>query len=192
MKNFICLILLYIFIFSFTAFTVHSQVRDSISIADTTEKRTAWNNVYLEIGGSNVELSLNYEHLFNDNWSVRIGLTPRFRPGALTLLGGSYLIGSGSHKFEIGASGSIFTPPYYDNALLFFSGIIGYRYQPKSGGFFFRAAFTPLVFNSATITQDGRLIFSPIGSPPQYTPYPQDLYTSPILPWIGISLGGTF
>ncbi len=110
--------------------------------------------------------------------------------GANLVCTASHLIGSGNHKLEIGGGFTAFIPPLYGTGLGMLAGILGYRFQPKGGGFLFRIAFTPLIFHNVTLLQGGGLSIAPIG----YTtndPGP-GIYSSPLLPWIGLSLGGTF
>jgi hypothetical protein len=166
------------------------------------------NNVYLELAGSNFGGSINYERLISDDWSIRIGGYPYVRTdstanqyyrdtnqpllGANIVCTASYLIGPGNHKLEIGGGFTCFIPALYGTGLGMLAGIIGYRFQPKGGGFLFRIAFTPLIFDNVTIFQGGGLGITPIGSKKSFQSSSSDIYSFPVLPWIGISLGGTF
>jgi hypothetical protein len=208
MKRLIYSTLLCFFFATCTTISAYSQVRDSLFIADSAAKRTAWNNAYLEAAGSNWQYSFNYERLISDDWSLRIGVYPYDRRNSnsnadstaidRSLLGltvvctASHLIGPGSHKLEIGGGFMCFIPPLNGDGLGALAGIIGYRYQPKGGGFLFRAGFTPLIFKSATFSKDFGLSFIPLGSQKTLQTLSTDIYSFPVLPWLGISFGGTF
>ena len=208
MKRLIYSTLLSLFFTACTVISAYSQVRDSLFIADSAAKRTAWNNVYLELAGSNFGASINYERLISDDVCIRIGAYPYGRTdstasqyyrdtrqplfGANVVCTASYLIGPGNHKLEIGGGFTCFIPPLYGDGLGMLAGIIGYRFQPKGGGFLFRIAFTPLIYNNVTIFQGGGIGVTPIGAQKTFSSSSTDIYSFPVLPWIGISLGGTF
>ncbi|MCS7150923.1 MAG: hypothetical protein NZ928_00855 [Endomicrobia bacterium] len=107
------------------------------------------NSVYVEFLGTGLGFSLNGETLIKSNLSLRVGLAYAIW-GAGYILSSTYLIGKDKNHFEVGLSLS-----YMSFASLFGGGtssqlipggILGYRYQPKkTGGFFFRATFTPFV-----------------------------------------------
>ena len=131
--------------------------------------RDANNSLYLELGGSGVVYSLNYERFVRDDVSLRVGFGYVSLQGA-DIDGGtvtadialltvpvtvSYLgIGAGSHRLELGAGAlyaDITGATSSDGAKAFGSGsgvvgtaIAGYRYVRAGGGLTFRAAFTPL------------------------------------------------
>jgi hypothetical protein len=214
MKRFIYSTLLCLILAACTGISAYSQVRDSLFIADSAAYRTAWNNAYLEAAGSNWTYSFNFERLVSDDWSLRFGFYVYDRTNSIgvidsngqqslsqiqgTRLGSqlvctaSHLIGPGSHKLEIGGGFMCFIPPLYGDGLGALAGIIGYRYQPKGGGFLFRAGFTPLIFKSATFSKDFGLSFIPLGSQRTLQTLSTDIYSFPVLPWLGISFGGTF
>ncbi len=98
---------------------------------DTVQVRTARNAVYLELLGSGFLGSLNYERIFSEYISIRVGLS--YVP--VTMI--NFTLG-GSSKFEAGI-GMI----YFSKEGVKPSITIGYRYQPYAQGFFFRA--TPVV-----------------------------------------------
>lgn len=122
------------------------------------------NAVYLEIGGSAVVPSLNYERRVSDDWYGRIGAsvvtgesasgTDRTFVIPVTAswvsrrtsnhhleLGGGVTIAAGDRQdlYDIGDEGEFST--------VLATGIVAYRYQRPAGGFQFRAALTPVVGN---------------------------------------------
>lgn len=148
-------------------------------------KRSAANVLYIEGLGNGGLYSLNYERLFADVVSLRVGFS--YAAGTSTLSGGgstsssswtwltvpvmvNYLgIGNDRHHLELGAgilflhvTGSTSTTSFAEGGAVGGTATLGYRLQPREGGFVFRAGFTP--------------IFGRGG----------------ILPWGGISLGGAF
>jgi hypothetical protein len=71
---------------------------------------------------------------------------------------------------------------------------IGYRYQPKNGGFFARATLTPAV---AMVNYDGMLV--EYGSRQKHTSFSgftffreAAFFPFRVFPWAGISFGYTF
>jgi hypothetical protein len=118
---------------------------------------------YVEIGGSAVVPSVNYERRLNERWAGRIGLS--FVTGEssggrdttvvvpLTVswishpasnhhleLGGGITIARGDRQdlYDIGDDDQKFSA-------VLATGIIGYRYQKPGRGFQFRSALTPVV-----------------------------------------------
>jgi hypothetical protein len=139
--------------------------------------RTARNAFYLELGGNAILYSLNYDRLFTDRVSGRVGVMffgaadKDSSAGVVaTPIMASYLWGEGNSRFETGAglllvSGGIDNVEGYEDEG--FGGAagtatLGYRYQRPAGGFVFRAGVTP--------------VFSLDG----------------IAPWFGISFGYSF
>jgi hypothetical protein len=133
------------------------------------EARQANNSLYVELGGSGALYSLNYERFVLDDVALRIGfgyvsLTGSTINGATVTadvslvtipVTASYLgIGSGNHRLELGGgavyasiSGAIDstgTKAFGSASGVVGTAIVGYRYTRPSGGFTFRAAFTPL------------------------------------------------
>jgi hypothetical protein len=126
-----------------------------------TEAR-AQNAVYLELGGNGGLYSVNFDRRVADALAVRVGIatwtvedlflgdeaqvsivsvpvTVSWVPAASNRgveVGGGVLLGSRSREeaFEGGETSAGFVS---------LTGILGYRYQPASGGFMFRVAFTP-------------------------------------------------
>ena len=121
-------------------------------------KPPAKNQVYLELGGCGLTYSINYERLVSENIALRggIGITPGwfFVDGTMFTIPvtGSYLIGEGSSKLELGLGATyitfsdveIFGLPTGSSSFIAFDGIIGYRGGHPSGGFVFRIAFNPM------------------------------------------------
>ncbi len=128
----------------------------------------AKNSFYIEGLGNGLVYSLNYDRLFMERkktiLAARIGASwfpsggGNYRIGALGEL--NLLYGKGKHFLETGLGLSyMYLDDYYwltdeqgtvlevvDQKLhwLFATGRFGYRYQKPEGGFFFRAAFTPV------------------------------------------------
>ena len=116
------------------------------------------NQVYLELGGCGLTYTLNYERLLSKKFALRggIGITPGllFVDGTIFTipLTGSYLIGEGYSKLELGLGATymtttdvdIFGLPAGSSSLIAFDGIIGYRGGSPNGGFIFRIAFNPM------------------------------------------------
>jgi hypothetical protein len=156
---------------------------------------TAKNFVYVEALGSGGLFSINYDRLFSPTWAVRVGfsaLSPTisnldagvatFTKLSLTTIPitSAYLINfpDSPHHFELGGGITILLGSLtvdVSNAGYTFTALNGaggqllaaYRFQPKYGGFSFRAAFTPF------------FVAVP-GLPPI------------AFPWGGVSFGGTF
>ena len=121
------------------------------------------NSLYIEIFGSGGLYSLNYDRLFTDNIGARIGFMYLaadwfgfFSDVEIFLIPTTlnYLVGTGKHKFELGAgpvfiSGStgIFGSDQVSGSGVAWTGTIGYRYQKENGGFMWRVGFTPFFGN---------------------------------------------
>ena len=144
----------------------------------------ARNSIFLELGGNGLIYSLNYDHKFFDHASARIGGMylavsaddPNSLDGRVSVffvpIMANYLLGNGNSRLEIGgglAIAGVNSDATIDNETIDevgrgvgFTGTIGYRLQPRDGGFLFRIGFTPIVAPGAFI------------------------------PWAGLSLGATF
>jgi hypothetical protein len=130
-------------------------------------ERTATNTLYVEGLGPALLYSVNFDHVFGDV-AGRVGLE-YFSVGATNADGSSasaaflgipvsisYLgIGSLTHIFEVGAGATLL---YFGASVNTLGNktsgsavtglgalILGYRYQPPDGGFFFRAGLSPLI-----------------------------------------------
>ncbi len=110
--------------------------------------REAPSAVYLELGGSAVAYSINYEHRFVPELGLRAGagVFPLcvFHCETVVVLPLSIqaIVGEGNHHFEVGGGVTITT--LRDKDARFAIPEIGYRYEKPDGGFLFRALFTPL------------------------------------------------
>jgi len=149
-----------------------AQMEDTSSDAQMVEAK---NSVFLELAGNGILYTVNYDRLFTPEFSGRIGI---MRAGVSNVsltavpLTGSYLIGDGSHKFELGAGPELLVVSVdasgdfggFDEDATTVAGTatIGYRYQPRDGGFRFNVGLTP------TFSQFG------------------------FLPWAGLGVGYTF
>lgn len=153
---------------AFTVAPAQAQMEDQQNLS-------AKNSLYLEIAGNGILYTVNYDRRFTNKISGRLGV---MRAGAFGVsftavpLTGSYLVGSGNHRFELGlgpqflrvsvdasdavsgvtgGTGNISTSNSSSGGLGFdedattvaATGIIGYRYQPMNGGFVFRIGLTP-------------------------------------------------
>ncbi len=140
-----------------------------LAAAQAPPARTARNSVFIELGGSGVLYSINYDRVINEYFSVRAGLEYMSVSASVsaggstasakaTFLGipviGNFLWGNENHKLEVGAGLTIFRVTGSASSLDAVAsgsgvapvgtGVIGYRYAPHDGGFTFRAGFTPL------------------------------------------------
>jgi hypothetical protein len=129
----------------------------------TAHAQAARNAAYVEIGGSAVLPSVNYERRLNERWAGRIGAswvtgesgghTDRTLIVPLTVswishpesnhhleLGGGITIAAGDRQdlYDLGGNDDQFST-------VLATGIIGYRYQKPGHGFQFRSAITPVV-----------------------------------------------
>lgn len=137
---------------------------------------SAKNAAYVELAGNGLLYTVNYDRYFTPQINGRIGF---MRAGvsdvSLTAipLTANYLIGSGGSKLELGVgpqilivsvdvAGSDFAGFDEDATAVAGTATIGYRYQPRDGGFVFRIGLTP--------------VFSQFG----------------FQPWAGLSLGYSF
>jgi hypothetical protein len=158
---------------------------------------TTPNSIYIELLGAGIGYTVNYDRMLSNNTSIRFG----FGTFTLSVLGSASLTAvpvtiswfpfsnessAPSSKLEIGAGFDFMTctvtpltffgppAPAQSASSVCLTGIVGYRYQSSNGGFFFRIAFTPILFT------DNNLQALVIGG------------GSSIQPYGGISFGGTF
>lgn len=125
------------------------------------QKTSARNSIYLELLGSGGIYSFNYDRMFTENISGRIGVM--YFPAVPSLFSSvenlfimpftlNFLIGENSHKLELGAGivygqanvGITFNNETETSSAISETFTIGYRYQQRLGGFLFRIGFTPL------------------------------------------------
>jgi len=131
------------------------------------EARYKRNVLYFELLGTGGLYSVNLEHRFGEHVSGRVGFTKWSFPGFFVVGAGTldvtgfpimlhYLSGGGNHHLDVGLGVAVFTVRL-DGRDFFFkqeisgqgtaavgAGVIGYRYQPRGGGVFFRIGFSPL------------------------------------------------
>jgi hypothetical protein len=138
--------------------------------AAAAEAPRAPNSIYVELLGNAVLYSLNFDHKFTDNVSLRVGFaystfnlpsTSNIESKTIAVpIMVNYLVGRGSHRLETGAGFLPLLNQYDDSAdsvRLGLTGTVGYRYQRPAGGFVFRIGFTPLLASDS----DGGYFFAP-------------------------------
>lgn len=122
------------------------------------------NSVYLELLGNGGLYSVNYDRKLSDHAAVRIGvgawtgddllLGSEAKKELVTVpIGAAWLFGSGRGRLEVGAGVLVGRQsqdiPFEDGStssgFASLTGTIGYRYQPATPGFVFRAGFTPFL-----------------------------------------------
>lgn len=109
---------------------------------------TAQNSFFLEVGGSGLWYSINYERFVFTGQSLRMGLGYYERIGLPVLY--NVLLGSGTHQLEIGLGGTFLLPvKQRDQLKAYAAGNLSYRwlFSTETGINFFRISFTPLVDN---------------------------------------------
>jgi hypothetical protein len=134
-------------------------------MAQEKETQYSQNAIFAEGLGPGIFYSINYDHRFTPNMSIRVGFTSWSLPG-LFLIGETnvtafpitvnHLIGKGASHLELGI-GIMPTIVSFSGQEIFFgtqvsgsstvvlgTANIGYRLQPNEGGIFFRIGFTPL------------------------------------------------
>ena len=158
---------------------LNQDLQDSTAIPEV-----AKNSVYLEVLGTLIVYSINYERKVGPV-SVRVGIEPLHGP-AIPILVNYYVR---KDRIELGA-GAIVLPkrkfPYASfqpekRSLLWTAGI-GYRHQPDDGGIIFRVTFVAL-FAKTAVGSGGTLL--PV-------PAPGPAGTLPFRPWFGVSIGYAF
>ena len=139
--------------FAATAPGVHAQQIPTEEISPT-----ARNAFYVELLGNGLLYSINYDRLFADQVSGRVGIMligAASDSSAAAVIAApimaNYLFGRGNSHFEAGI-GALLVSGGSENVEGFededFSGAVGtatlgYRYQRPGGGFVFRAGLTP-------------------------------------------------
>ena len=154
-----------------------AQAQNSFSSGS---KNFARHGIFLELGGNGFLYSVNYDYKLADHVSVRVGgmyIGARVREAdtrasmVVVPITANYLVGSGSSRLELGVGVTLARVggdlgdsegPFEESGLGSITSTIGYRLQPRDGGFLFRIGFTPH-FNGDSIE-----------------------------PWAGLSLGATF
>jgi hypothetical protein len=127
--------------------------------AQVPEAPAARNAVFVELLGNGGLYSVNYERMLTDQLGLRVGFatwdspflsdgTPpdRYETLPVTM---SYLLGRGERKLELGG-GITFGQRTFDRSsggrdfsFRSLTAIVGYRSQPREGGYLFRVGATP-------------------------------------------------
>ena len=127
--------------------------------AQSKENKINRNTVYAEVASKAAVYSINFDHIFHQgekvNWSYRVGFYIGKESFAVPL-GINVITGKKNHHAEFGLT----LEPYVDHDKTFLSGsnanlsdkylymipAAGYRFQPPTGGFFFKVTISPLIF----------------------------------------------
>ena len=144
--------------------TIVSPVHAQISVP-----APARNTIFIELGGAGLLYSLNLERLLNARSMIRIGATAwsttnidrvhdqiRAIPvAASTLIDATPVVGGTDRFFEIGAGfvagrrlhGSVIDGVVQDSwrTIAALTANAGIRYQPREGGWMYRAGFSPFL-----------------------------------------------
>jgi hypothetical protein len=141
-----------------------------MSLSAQAEPAAKQNDLYIELGGTSLLYSLNYERFLSPDFAVRVGfsyisVTATASNGMTTdsataswatvpIMAEYVGIRSGSHSLEVGAGLNMMYMSGHAStfsATSSFTGVtaipaanIGYRYSDPNGGFVFRAGYTPL------------------------------------------------
>ena len=136
------------------------------------------NTVFLEGGGNGILWSINYDRMIAEKISVRVGygaitdettdeiglITETITVSPVPIIA-NYMLGSGNHKLEIGAGilyimvdgnidfGGIDLSA--SGSITATTGVLGYRYQRDTGGFFFRLALAPIMIEGESFVMPG-------------------------------------
>jgi len=121
------------------------------------DERAAHNSAYVELGGSGLLWSVNYDRMLGENFSLRVGVEGlKFyelcdcKSFFFVVAGtASALVFPGAHKLEIGLGATTFigttdNSGYKPAPITWLTGVVGYRYAPKHSGLMFRATLTPV------------------------------------------------
>lgn len=104
-------------------------------------------SIFLELLGQSVFPSINYDYRFQRNFSFRIGIGIGYNKLLLYTLPITinFLTNADSdNHFEIGGGFILIGLVNYAGPLALATGNVGYRFQRKNGGSFFRIAWTPV------------------------------------------------
>lgn len=130
------------------------------TFAQTNDNRAQ--SVYIEVLGAGGTFSLNYDTRFQN---TQDGLGGRAGISFIASEGSSifsvpvmlnYLLGNGNSYFEVGLGATYISfnaddegdeVLFVDDSSIYGTMVFGYRYQPRDGGFLFRAGFAP-IFNA--------------------------------------------
>ena len=130
------------------------------SISLPVSKVDAKSSIYIQLGGSGVGISLNYEYFIRDDMPLRVGFGTILWISSIPVTL-SKLTGESRHKLELG--GGIGLRGKTSSAV---SGIVGYRYQPEVAGAIFRLSFTPII---ETVVGGGGVLVPWVGLSLGYT-----------------------
>lgn len=131
------------------------------------------NAVYVELGGSALAYSVNYERRVDEHVALRVGVGAW--PSAAVVPFACYaLLGGGAHHLELGLGLGVGAGGGAHAGVQAFAALpsVGYRYQPREGGFVFRLTGEVITFGG-----QGPFVSEPGGA---------------IFPWLGLSLGRAF
>jgi hypothetical protein len=118
--------------------------------SDPVERALPQNSLYVEIAGNGLIYSINYDRVFQDRFSARIGIAPYGSGDIAVPILANYLLGSGPSRLELGLGVTVMSITFtfidsdYDLARVIGTASFAYRYQKPDGGIFFKAGFTPL------------------------------------------------
>ena len=104
---------------------------------------------YFEFRGNALGYSLNFDHRFIRQASIRAGISvipAIFTTTIIAPVMVNYLAGRGDHFLEMGAGvlvGTGVSGFETSSSVLLPTATVGYRWQPTDGGFLVRAGFTP-------------------------------------------------
>ena len=147
-------------------FIIFAQV-DTVRLRDISAKNTIVTDrppqaVYFQLGGAGPILSVMYDRRLTKRLNgigfaagvgfwAETGVTILSVPVQL-----NYLLGRQNHFIEFGGGTTFVTAAesFFDsNGSGFIHHLnVGYRHQPTRGGFFFRGGFSPLFFESESVT----------------------------------------
>lgn len=160
------------------------------------------NTIYGEVFGQGFFGSLNYDRLFNvdkhvmNSFSAGFIFAPKsagFGDGMYLGVPVSYnwLFGKSSHHLELGLGFTFmatqgFASNRFENFYTYLTPKVGYRYQRPGGGFFFKAAFTPMI-GLMNVDTNGP------GVPGTVTLFKNAAGVgNGVFPWLGLSIGYSF
>ncbi len=159
---------------AFVCVQLHAQ--DYTAPADVPQPHSR-HAVSFELLGNAIVYSLTYDYRFRPDWSARVGFAVLpvapdhdhsrgdqvdFRAAAVVPILVTHLVGTGSHRIELGAGPLLAIvngeADLFEEALVGpIAGVTssaGYRYQPQRG-FTFRAALAPVATSSNVILWGG-------------------------------------
>lgn len=109
------------------------------------KEKYAKHTAYIEAFGQGLLGTFNYDYRFHPNLSLRVGAGTALLAYSMVLTVNLLSGIETPHHLELGAGLSIFS----NSVVVPIPTVnLGYRFQPKNGGFFFKIAFTPLLGKS--------------------------------------------